>query len=438
MLSFTLASATSPVPSGDIQEPNDSAFLTARLLSFDKRPRGVSHFHESLIFKALLGMMKETPSIICCRAVSSLQTPAEAKTYSRTKLLLGIASSAFSFLLVLVLVLTGSTNAIAALARSVTSQKHLALLIFAAIFGALSELVTLPLSYYSGFVVEHRFRLSNQTLGRWAWENLKGLLVGLPIGIALLLLLYTCLEVFGIHWWLPVAAALTCLSILFARLGPVLIFPLFYRPTPLDRMPLKERILQLATNAGMRIDGVFSFDLSKNTQKANALFTGIGKAKRVLLGDTLLRSFEEQEVETVFAHELGHYSKHHIGKGILLGVVLTFSGLFFTARLHAWSLSYLGFSSLTDLGALPLVALWLSVFGVVTGPIENAIARYHERQADRYAVRATGNGPAFISALKKIATMNLADPDPHPAVEFLFYSHPSIARRVRDVEATRA
>jgi len=218
----------------------------------------------------------------------------------------------------------------------------------------------------------------------------------------------------------------------------VLIFPLFYKQTPLERMSLKDRILRLASDAGMHIDGIFSFDLSKNTRKANALFTGIGKAKRILLGDTLLENFEEQEVETVFAHELGHYTRNHIWQGMFASIIMTFLGLFITSRLHAWSLSLLGFSSLTDLGALPLLALWLALFGFVTGPVENAIARYHEREADQYAVRATGNAAAFVSALKKLSRMNLADPNPHPVVEFLFYSHPSIARRVKDVEGMQA
>jgi STE24 endopeptidase len=383
-------------------------------------------------------MMKETASIICCRAVSSLQTPSEAKTYSRTKLLLGIASSVISFLSLLTLVLTGGTQTIASHILSVTSQKVFALLIFGATLSVVTGLLTLPFNFYSGFVLEHRFGLSAQNFKRWAWENLKGLLVGLPIGTALLLTVYGCLDLFGIHWWLPVAIVVTGLSILFARLGPVLIFPLFYHQTPLETISLKERIVHLASHAGLHVDGVFSFDLSKNTHKANALFTGIGKSKRVLLGDTLLKSFEEQEVETVFAHELGHYSGHHIWKGILLGVVFTFTGLFFTSRFHAGLLPYLGFSSLTDLGALPLLGLGLSVFGIVTTPIENAISRYHERQADRYAVQTTHNGPAYASALRKIAAVNLADPNPHPVVEFLFYRHPSIARRVRDVETYQA
>ncbi|HXF99175.1 MAG TPA: M48 family metalloprotease, partial [Bacteroidota bacterium] len=163
--------------------------------------------------------------------------------------------------------------------------------------------------------------------------------------------------------------------------------------------------------------------------------TGIGKAKRIIIGDTLLKNFTEDEIETVFAHELGHYKHKHILIGIAVGVISTYAGLFITAHLYAVSLSWFGFSSITELAALPLLGLWLSIFGLVTSPLGNMLSRKHERDADRYAVRTTGKKAAFVSALRKLAETNLADPQPHPIVEFLFYSHPAIARRIAMVES---
>ena len=201
---------------------------------------------------------------------------------------------------------------------------------------------------------------------------------------------------------------------------------------------LKGRIQQLCANTGLRIQGIFSFNLSKNTRKANAGFTGIGGAKRIILSDTLLNDFSEEEIETVFAHELGHYKHRHLHIGIAISIVATVLGLFLTSLLYASSLGFFGFSTGKELAALPLLALWLSLFGLVTTPLSNMLSRHHERVADAYAVRATANAPAFVSALGKLAAINLADAEPHPLVEFLFYSHPSIAKRIRFVNSLGA
>ncbi|MEK9139161.1 MAG: M48 family metallopeptidase [Bacteroidota bacterium] len=363
-----------------------------------------------------------------------LQTSGKAKTYNRIKLTTGIASAVLSFVVLLLLVVNGTTKDLEAWAYSVASNSYVALLLFSVALGLVQSAVTLPLGFYSGFYIEHKFNLSNQTIWRWVWERLKGMLVGLPIGVGVLLLLYYCLNEYGTIWWLPVSVGLTFLSVGLARIAPVVILPLFYKLTPLENNSLKERILNLCASAGVKIEGIFSFNLSKNTKKANAAFTGIGRAKRIILGDTLLMDFTEDEIETVFAHELGHYTHHHIRTGIIISTVSTFLGLYITAHLYAWSSSVFGFSSITELAALPLLALWLSLFGVATSPIGNAVSRRHERQADKYAVKKSGKRDTFVSALQKLASNNLADPKPHPLVEFLFYSHPSIAKRIRMVE----
>jgi STE24 endopeptidase len=309
------------------------------------------------------------------------------------------------------------------------------MLVFSFVLGLVQSIVTLPISYYSGFHTEHKFHLSNQTVWRWIWERLKGLLVSLPIAISVLLFLFYCLNEYGNLWWLPVGTGLTFLSVVLARLAPVVILPLFYKLSPLPDSSLRDRIARLCTAAGVTLNGVFSFNLSKNTRKANAAFTGIGKAKRVILGDTLLSEFTEDEIETIFAHELGHYVHHHIWTGIIVSVGSTFLGLFVAAHSYSWSVGVFGFSSITQLAALPLLGLWLSLFGFVASPVGNMLSRRHERQADNYAMKQTGKKTAFVGALRKLESMNLADPEPHPLVEFLFHSHPSVKKRVELVEA---
>jgi STE24 endopeptidase len=370
------------------------------------------------------------------RSETPLRLPGRAKTYNHTKLIASISSSVVSFLLLVAVVWLDSTRHIAEFAWAVGSYRYLALLIFTASLGLLQSLVTLPIGFYSGYIIEHRYGLSNQSLGRWAWERLKGNLVGLPLVAIILMVVYYCMETFGDSWWLPVSVLLSLVSVLLARIAPVLFMPLFYKFDPLPDGPLKERIVRLCAAAGLTFEGIFTFDLSKNTKKANAGFTGVGKSRRIILGDTLVQDFSHDEIETVFAHELGHYKHRHIVIGIVTGVCSTFIGLFITSRLYEWSIAAFGFASITDLEALPLLAIWLALFGLVTSPISNLIARRHERQADAYAVAVTKNGPAFAAALRRLADTNLADPEPHPVVEFLFYRHPSIAKRIQILETT--
>ncbi len=362
---------------------------------------------------------------------SSPPRTVDAKAYNRIKLAAGITASLLSFALLATLVTTAAGRSLGASCTSAVANPYAALLLFACAVGALHTALTLPLAWYSGFLIEHRFGLSNQSAVAWARERLKGFALAAPLGAGAFCLLYFCLGKFGPLWWLPAGTALTLISVVLVRLAPVLIMPLFYRFTPLAEGSLKDRITALAESAGVHVEGIFSFDLSKNTRKANAAFTGLGRSRRIILGDTLVKSFSEEEIETVFAHELGHYRFGHIRSGIVTGTLSTFAGLFVAARLYETSAAALGFPSMTDLAALPLLAIWLSIFGLVTSPLANMISRRHERQADAYAVRTTGKRDAFASALRKLSDMNLADPAPHPFVEFMFYSHPPVAKRIR-------
>jgi STE24 endopeptidase len=358
----------------------------------------------------------------------------DAKAYNRIKLSAGITSSLLSFALLVLLVTTPGGKSIAGLCLSLCPNPYGALLLFAFSVGIVQSAFTLPLAWFSSFHVEHRFALSNQSAAQWVWERIKGFALGAPFAAGVFCILYYCLGRFGSLWWLPVGTALTLISVVLVRISPVLIMPLFYRFTPIVDGTLRERIMRLCESAGVRVEGIFSFNLSKNTRKANAAFTGIGRSRRIILGDTLVENFTEEEIETVFAHELGHYRFGHIRTAILTGAVSTFAGLFLTSRLYESSVGLLHFSSLTDLAALPLLAIWLSLFGLLTSPIGNMISRHHERRADAYAVRTTGKRDAFIAALRKLSDMNLADPAPHPLVEFMFYSHPPIAKRIRALE----
>ena len=358
-----------------------------------------------------------------------------SKRYENIKLALGLADFAVSFGFLAVSLLWGWNGLLAEAVRRVVQNAYLAFLAFAGVYGLALGILTFPFDFLSGFVVEHQFGLSNQTFRAWLWEKTKSNAVGLVIALPLALGFYALLRWSPNFWWAWLAGLIFVFSVVLAQLAPVLIFPLFYKFEPLEDQTLAGRIKQLAQQVGLTVSAVFRFNLSKSTKKANAAFAGLGKTKRVLLADTLLDNFSPAEIESVVAHELGHYAHRHILKGLIVGFVLTFFGLFVAAWIYRAAVAKMGYASLDQLEALPLLAIVLTLYGLVTMPVQNAVSRHFERQADRFAVTLTGYKEEFISALEKLAEQNLANRRPHPVVEFLFYSHPSIEKRIELVRS---
>ncbi|HOK03395.1 MAG TPA: M48 family metallopeptidase, partial [Spirochaetota bacterium] len=234
----------------------------------------------------------------------------------------------------------------------------------------------------------------------------------------------------GHLWWLYFAIFLVAFSVVLARLAPVIIFPLFYKFKELEDGEIKDKIKEVLAKANISITGIFSFNMSKDTKKANAGFTGLGKSKRIILSDTLINDFTPAEIAIVFAHEAGHYKHKHIIKNLIFSTAVIFLTLFVCGRLHALTVNAMGIPSISALESLPVLMLYLSIAGLLIMPLTNYISRRYEFQADEYAVKITKDKESFISAMEKLAGLNLADKDPHPAVEFFLYSHPSIKRRI--------
>ncbi|KUG24806.1 ste24 endopeptidase [hydrocarbon metagenome] len=359
----------------------------------------------------------------------------KSKKYSNIKLGIGIGKGVITFILILLFVLLGYSNSLEELIRNFVQNDYLVLLVFIFIIGIFSSILFFPINFYIEFILEHKYELSNQTFVKWLWENFKGTLVAVAIGIPLLLAFYFFLNLFGSIWWLPFAVLMFIVSVVLAQIVPIIILPLFYKVSPIENEELKESIIRLANEVGMNVQNVFSFNMSKNTKKANAAFTGLGKTKRIILGDTLLENYSQEEIETVIAHELGHYKYKHIIKNIFIGTIFSFLTLFLIATLYELSLEWFRFTSITQIAALPLLTLWGMLIGLIQSPISNIISRKYEYQADEYAVTSTKNPEAFKQTLKKLTEQNLGDEDPHPFVEWFFYSHPSIKNRIKAIDA---
>jgi STE24 endopeptidase len=356
-----------------------------------------------------------------------------AKKYNNIKLVIGIGEGIISFILMLLFVWLGYSLKLENFLSHYISNAYLLFISFLFVIGIIGSILSFPISYYTGFYLEHKYNLSNQTFWKWIWENFKGLVVSLVIGIPILLTFYYLLNTFYSLWWLPFAIIMFLISVVLSQLFPILIFPIFYKVTPIEDETLKEKIKTLGQKAGINVENVYKFNMSKNTKKANAAFTGLGKTKRIILGDTLLSNYSIEEIETVIAHELGHYKKKHIVKNIIIGTASSFLTLFIIAFLYQNSLSWFGFESIKQVSALPLLALWSMLIGIIQSPLANILSRKFEYEADEYAVIETKNPLAFKNTLEKLTDQNLGDKEPHPFVEWFFYSHPSIKNRINAI-----
>lgn len=303
---------------------------------------------------------------------------------------------------------------------------------FVLIFGGIYFLLDLPLSYYSGFVLPHRYDQSTQSLKDWTLDQLKGMAVGAPIGLILLELFYLALRTTGSLWWLWAAGGLLVFNVLLSNLAPILIMPLFNKFVPLgeEHQDLAERLLKLAERAHTRVRGVYKFDMSRRTKSANAALTGVGGTRRIVLGDTLINEFTPDEIETVLAHELGHQVHRDIPLLIVFGTLSTLIGFFLASLAMNWAVTAFGFSGVADIAGFPALGLILGVYGLLTSPLDNAVSRWRERLADKYALESTGKTEAFASAFIRLANQNLGEVDPEKWVVLMFHSHPPLAQRI--------
>ena len=352
------------------------------------------------------------------------------RSYHRTGRILSVAGYLVNLALLLTLLFTGWTIALRTLALHWSPRPWLALLIYLGIFGIIMQVVGLPFDFLRGFWLEHRYGLSNLTLAGWVKDQLKGLAVGGTLGVLAVEFLYAVIRRSPERWWIICAIVFIGFFVLLANLAPVLIFPIFFKVKPLENPSLTERLLELSRRAGTRVRGVFEWKLSEKSKKANAALMGLGNTRRIILSDTLLEQFQDEEVEAVLAHELGHHVHHHIVQSIVLQGAATFVGFYLIHRTLTWLGPHFGFQGEADFANLPLLALVVTALSLILLPAVNSYSRAMERQADAYALEAIPSPAPFISSMEKLAELNLAERQPNRWIEFIFYSHPSIQKRI--------
>jgi STE24 endopeptidase len=356
----------------------------------------------------------------------------EARRYARTRRKLLPISLGLGLVWSLGWLLTGASVAVREALTGLTASRALVITLYCAIFGLGYALLDLPLSYYGGFVLPHRFGLSKQSLREWVVDSVKAGLLGGALALLMIQILYLGLSIWPETWWLPVAIVYLFFGVVLSALAPVLIAPIFYKFTPLEEehQDLAERLIALARRAGTQVRGVYRFDMSRRTTAANAALMGLGRSRRIVLGDTMLDEFSPDEIETVLAHELAHQVHRDIPLGIVVQSVVTLVGLWLASLALTWGVDAFGLEGVDDIAGLPWLALVVGAFGLVTMPLVNGWSRWRERMADRYAVQITAKPQAYASALVRLADQNLGELEPPRWVEVILYSHPPLGERI--------
>ncbi len=301
---------------------------------------------------------------------------------------------------------------------------------FVLVLALLQEAVGLPLAFYHSFILERRYGLSFEPVSIWLGDHLKAAAVGLLLAIGGAEVVYFTLRQWP-EWWWAISAAVFAAGVgVLAKVAPLVLLPLFYTFTPLDRESLRIRIEALSRKAGIPVLGVYEWSLGEKTRRANAALVGTGMTRRILVSDTLLAEYSDDEIEVILAHELGHHVHGDILKGLALEFVLMFAAFAAAAIALEGLWLTLGLQSRADVAGLPLLMLVGGSVMVAATPLVNGLSRSNERRADGYALQLTRQPAAFISAMRRLAAQNLAEHRPSTLTLWMFHSHPPIEDRI--------
>ncbi len=358
----------------------------------------------------------------------------KAMRYYRSGNLLWWVNLGVSILIPVLFLWTGFSARLRSWATGVGKWWFVALGIYVVAFNIINFVLNLPLAYYQGFVRQHAYDLSNQTLGKWWGDSFKGLMVGLILAVLTTWVPYLLIRKSPKRWWLYTGMVLVPFIFLINMIAPIWIAPLFNDFGPMQDKALESKILALADQAGIEGSRVFEVDKSVDTKAVNAYVTGFLGTKRIVLWDTIVEKLEDEELLFVMGHEMGHYVLGHVVKGTLLVSLLVMAGLYFVHRvsggLIARNQHKFGFSELGDFASLPLLQLLLGVAIFVFSPGFLAYSRHVEHESDRFSLELTQDNVAAANGFVKLQQENLGNPYPGPLYKFWRASHPPLGERI--------
>jgi len=313
---------------------------------------------------------------------------------------------------------------------------------FLFVTGIALSILALPFAWYAQFKLEERFGFNTSTTKTWVLDRVKGLLLALLLGYPLLALVLKIIDWTGASWWVWAAAIVIAFQLLLMLIAPAIIMPLFNKFTPLPEGGLRERLFALAQRTDFPTRSIEVMDGSKRSRHSNAFFTGFGRFRKIVLFDTLIPQLTEPELESVLAHEIGHYKKRHVWKllGVSIGgVFVAFAAIAWVAR-QQWFYRAFGFEHRGGFAAANVVPAML-LFGLLAGtisfwlsPLVHIWSRRFEYEADAFARATMGEAQSLIHALRKLSEKNLSNLTPHPFYSGFYYSHPTLLERERAVQ----
>jgi len=357
-----------------------------------------------------------------------------ARHYKNDHMKVGIVSYVASGILLIALLYFKISPWFCVLLGSFTGSRFLVALIYFAAILIVYTKINFPFSYLSGFWIEHKYNFSTQNFRVWLADEIKSFFIGFLLGLAIFEIIYAVTLHAATLWWLWLSLIMIGFSVVLANLFPVLILPLFYKTTALENNALKERITDVCRRSGIKLQGVYTINLSSKSTKANAMVVGLGNTKKILLGDTLITDYTEDEIISVLGHEITHYRERHIWCLIFWQSLVTIGSFFVFSRIAPPVFRALGFAVVSDISAFPLFAIIFAGLSFITTPLSAAISRHYERRADRGALELTNDPGAFISLMAKFCNRDLLIAYPNKLVEWYKYTHPSPGKRIAFAE----
>lgn len=363
-----------------------------------------------------------------------------AVQYSRNSIYWDLALAGFALLVFALLLFSGFSAGLQNRLELRIRWRWLVQLVYSVVFGLITLVLLFPLIYYRGFSRERLYGLSAHTFETWFADLLKLAVIGLAANALFTLVTYAVIRRFPRAWWAGASLAGIIFLFLAVLIWPVYIDPLFNQLEPLEDSPLRAAIEEMAHDNGIETDRIFLTDASKRSRKVNAYVAGLGRAQRIVLWDNLLTGFEPEEVLFVLGHEIGHYVLGHVWITLTVGSFLVIIVAALTHRLSGSLIrtfgSRWGFWKVSNIASLPLLALLTTLLCTLLLPAINSISRGFEAQADRFSLLQVRNVAAAVSAFEKLAERNLAEPYPPVIIETLFYTHPSLGRRIENAKRT--
>lgn len=359
-----------------------------------------------------------------------------AARYHRLRRRAGLASAAAGAAALAALFLTGASSVLATWAAGVAAplvrplRPTAAFVLVAGIMALGWDILSFPLVFYRSFLLDRKYGLSSEPVSTWINDHLKALGLGLALAVGAAVAVNAAMRISPAWWWLIATALFVVAGAAIARVAPIWLMPIFYRFEPLNREGLRERLIALSTRAGVPVLGAFEWGLGEKTSRANAALVGAGRTRRILVSDTLLQAYSDDEIEVILAHEIAHHVHHDLWTSLALETVLVAAALGAAHAAATYLSPWLGMPGPMDPSALPLMILAAGAVSLLLAPLSNAWSRHNERRADRFALRMTERPSAFVSAMKRLGAQNLAEERPPRLAFWFFHTHPTMDERI--------